>query len=464
MRIAFAVKKYFSQLTYSIVFLLTAQYLFSQPIYTANVYSKNPKGYYFLYTYKVSKEPHVPAKEYQMILDAKGRIVYFKNFPGSSDFRLQSNGLAYYYISNKSGANFYIIDSAFKTIDTIACRNGIFTDGHDFQILPDGHYLLLGYETVTMDLSKYKMFLKRNIPGSSHAQVKCNVIQELDKNKNVVFEWHAKDYFQFDDIDNFFIDDSQNVDWTHFNSVDMDKDGNLLVSSKHFNQVIKINHHDSSIIWRMGGKRNQFRFINDSIPFLAPHDVRRIKNGNITLLDNGYGDSSHIHPARALEYNIDERNKTTFLKWSYVRKPEIFSSGTGNVQRLKNGNTLVNFGRVLNDSNNILFEVIKSSGEKVFDIRFADTLVTYRGFYYPSLPWKLDRPEIKYYRSGKDHYLDAGSGHSSYRWPNGDTTQTIKITTAGNYYVYVPKGEGGFISSQIFTVSDKLYKRKVIPK
>ena len=44
-------------------------------------------------------------------------------------------------------------------------------------------------------------------------------------NKNVVFEWHAKDHFAFDDADTFFLYQGPTIDWTHSNAVELDDDG-----------------------------------------------------------------------------------------------------------------------------------------------------------------------------------------------------------------------------------------------
>jgi len=64
--------------------------------------------------------------------------------------------------------------------------------------------------------------------------------------KNVVFEWHTREHFDFLDVDTFFISDPTKVDWTHVNSLHADKDGNYILSVRHFNEVTKIKRSDSS--------------------------------------------------------------------------------------------------------------------------------------------------------------------------------------------------------------------------
>jgi len=384
-----------------------------------------------------------------MILDDKGQLVYFKETNGtqSGDFKMHPNGMMSYSQSGK----FFIMDSTFSVIDSVASVNGITPDLHDIRILPNGNYLLLGMENVIRDLSSYSMFLGNGTPGSSAATVRAGVVQELDTNKNVVFEWHAIDHFSFDDVDEFFLTNPSNVDWTHMNAVELDSDGNILISSRHFNEITKISRSDSSIIWRLGGKRNQFALINDSLGFLSQHDCRRIANGNITLFDNGRM-LNPVHPASAKEYQLDETAMTATLVWSYTEDSQNFSRSQGNVQRLLNGNTLLSYGDLRPEY--IVFNVVNVTGNKIFELAFDDSLITYRTYNYPSFPWVLQRPAVTCVYDAGQFYLEADSGYSSYLWSGGETSRRIAISTAGAFHVFVPYNDGAFISSASYLVTD----------
>ena len=113
---------------------------------------------------------------------------------------------------------------------------------------------------------------------------------------------------------------------------------------------------------------------------------------------------------------------------------------------------MANYG--LADNLNQAFEVVNPSGEKVFELVFTDFLRTYRAFNYPDLPWDLHRPVISCTLVDGQYFLDAGSGHSNYLWSTGATTQMIPVTASGSYSVFVPKGIGGFVSSESFVISD----------
>lgn len=386
---------------FSLLILLLCPGIFTAqnyPAYTINTCSASSSGYYFLCAIRFG--PPNGIFPTQMILDSSGKTIYYKQFlnGGGGDFKIQPNGLMSYSGNNK----FYLIDNSFTVVDSVECGNGIFTDGHDLQILPNGHFLLLGYENVTMNLSSYFMFgPNHNLAGGSNANVKCAVVQEQDANHNVVFEWHAKDHYAFADVDPQWMSTANNVDWNHVNAVAPDSDGNILLSVRHFDEITKINRSDSSIIWRLGGNANQFSFPNDAAQFKGQHDIRRIANGNITLWDNGVA-GPPVHAGTAKEYQLDENSLTATLAWSYTENPNSYSDATGNMQRLPGGNTLVDFG--MTSMENRLFDVVDPAGNTVFEIQFADTLRSYRAFNF-ALPWQLPRPQITCTTIGTQTYL-----------------------------------------------------------
>jgi hypothetical protein len=174
------------------------------------------------------------------------------------------------------------------------------------------------------------------------------IIQELDANKDVVWEWSGWDHFQITDADSHVILTNSVVDYVHSNAVSRDNDGNILLSSRHLSELTKIDHNTGDFIWRMGGENNQFTFVNDNIPehFSYQHDVRRIANGHITIFNNG----NYLQPLRssAKEYKLDEVNKVATLVWYYehpdVNGFPVFGPATGSVQRLPNGNTMIDWG------------------------------------------------------------------------------------------------------------------------
>ena len=425
-------------------------YAQTYPPFTVTVFDTSSSGFYFTCPVRVGPNPN-GIQPTHMILDREGRVVYFRSFPtgqNTGDFKLHDNGLMSYSRQGK----YFMMDSTFNIVDSVSCKNGVNSDTHDMQILPNGNFLLLGFDNIQMDLSSYPLFGVNNVPGSATATVLSGVIQEQDPGKNVVFEWHASDHFIFDEVDEAWLTNPNLVDWTHCNAVEFDVDGNLLLSSRHFNEITKINRQNGAVMWRLGGNANEFTFLNDTMQFKRQHDIRRIANGNITLFDNGAQAATGIpvHYAAAKEYVVDEIVKTVALQWTYADDLTEFSRAMGNFQRRPLGNSLINYGQ--NATQNKFFQVLSESLQMVFEIAFDDSLCAYRSYNYPVLPWQLPRPEITCYESSGQYYLDAGPGHASYLWSDGSTLQTIPLAAAGSYHVFVPIGQGGFISSESFEV------------
>jgi Arylsulfotransferase (ASST)/Secretion system C-terminal sorting domain len=60
------------------------------------------------------------------------------------------------------------------------------------------------------------------------------------------------------------------------------------------------------------------------------------------LFDNGNQHTPNY--SRAVEYKLDEQNKTADLVWEYRHNPDIYNAAMGSVERLPNGNTLIGWG------------------------------------------------------------------------------------------------------------------------
>jgi hypothetical protein len=177
---------------------------------------------------------------------------------------------------------------------------------------------------------------------------------------------------------------------------------------------------------------------------VAQHDVKRLRNGNLSVFDNGR-EQDTIHPCAAKEYLLNEKKKTVSLVWKYLPDRRAHSvKGLGNVQRLADGRSLVNYGN--NSQLQQLFCVLTPGLKKSFEISFADTLRAYRVYHYHKLPFQLRRPSVKTITVDGKKFLEAQDGFESYRWSSGERGRRIPATR-GSYQVWVRIGENGFVSS-----------------
>ncbi len=413
------------------------------------------QGYYFLFTYKMRKEEK-PRLGQQLILDGTGAVVYCRWTDVASDFKVHPDGRMSFFRKGK----FFLMDSLFRIVDSVGCVNNIETDSHDFRILPNGHYLLIGMKSIPTDLSVYPVFLKRGARGSKKGEIKVDVIQELDENKKLVFEWDSSPFYKITDADPIYLNDTTSVSLPHINSVATDTQGNIVASSRYFNELIKINRATGNVMWRMGGIHNQFTFMNDTIPFLGQHDAHYLANGNLLVFDNGYSSDQRKHGVRAIEYRIDEKTKQVWNVWSYTHDAGLVSDATGNARRMDNGTTLIDFGKIQNLNRNITCVLVDSSGRKIFDLAFADTVGSYRAYGFAQLPFTIHRPEIQTVPTKRGLELRLQNTTENGFWSTGETGKTIFVTHAGTYFVRVPVGANGFLFSKPIVITEAMLRRK----
>ena len=316
---------------------------------------------------------------YLIITDNYGIPIYYtKSNSQKHGFTLQSNGMLTYYDLNTRC--FYAMDSSYTIVDTFKTGYGYITDIHELQILPNGHALLMAYDPQPMRMDTIVA------GGDSSAIVVGLIIQELDSDKDVVFQWRSWDHFSIFDATEDIHFDWLWIDYVHGNAIELDSDGNLLISSRHMDEITKINWQTGDIIWRLSGKKaknNYFQFSNDPVTFSHQDDIRRLPNGNITVFDNG---NLHSPPfSRALEYQLDEENYIANLVWSFNYSPNIFSFGMGNTQRLSNHSTIIGWGLRTGDSRAIT--EVKDNGTIAFELSLPDNISNYRAFRFN---WKTN--------------------------------------------------------------------------
>ena len=306
------------------------------------------------------------APGFLMIVNDFGVPYFYRSQPTSClDFKLQPNGMLTYYDYGLS--KFYVMDSTYTIVDSIAAQNGYYADGHELRLLPNGHSLLLIYDAQVVDMSII-------VPGGNPAATVVGaVIQELDEQKNVVFQWRSWDHFQITDATHENLT-AAFIDYVHANALDLDTDGNILMSSRHLDEITKISRTTGDVIWRWGGKNNQFAFIGDPDAFSHQHGIRRLANGHMILYDNGNFHTPHF--SRASEYAVDETGKTATLAWQYRSTPDVYGPAMGFAQRLDNGSTLVSWGLLSSPA----FSEIAADGSKVMQMSLPAGNYTYRAF------------------------------------------------------------------------------------
>ena len=327
-------------------------------------YSNNPAQGSLLLS-NIVFNSQIPNTPYLLILKNDGTPVFSREMAAQIfNFDRQPNGNFTYF--NRAGGKYYEMDTAYHIIDSFYTGNGYLTDIHELRVLPNRHALLMSYDKLPVDMSHIIQ------GGNPNALVTGLILQEIDENKNVVFQWRSWDHMLITDAthEDMF---AAEIDYVHGNAIELDNDGNILLSSRHLDEITKINRSTGEIIWRLGGKHNQFAFNNDPLRFSYQHAIRRLQNGHIILFDNGNYHTPQY--SRAVEYMLDENNMTATMIWEYRHTPVLYGYAMGFAQRLGNGNTLISWGA----TNPTLTEV-KPDGTKTLELTLSAGCFYLQGF------------------------------------------------------------------------------------
>jgi hypothetical protein len=164
-------------------------------------------------------------------------------------------------------------------------------------------------------------------------------------------------------------------DFFHINSIDLDRDGSLLISARNTWASYALDHRSGQIVWRLGGKRSSFA-LGPGTPTAWQHDPRRLPNGSISLFDNGASPAVHGQ-SRGIVLSLDPQHKTAGLVSQLVHTPPIEADSQGNMQALANGDWFVGWGQVPD------FSEFNATGQLLFDAHFPAHTQSYRSFRSP---------------------------------------------------------------------------------
>lgn len=377
---------------------------------------------------------------YNVILDNDGTVLWYSKTDKLSKF-VESNGLI--GVGNGGINGFDFKDETFAVVDSFSLIGEEYVlDSHDVELLPNGHCLVYGKESRRIDMSKF-------VPdGRPDAVVKGDVIQELDADKKLVFEWHSLDHMGF--MDSFWGLHKASIDSVHMNYMVIDPlDNNLIASFRLTTDIVKINRSTGEIMWRLGGPQNDFTFIgeheeNAPYYFIGQHSSIRLLNGDIVFFDNGnIGVDSHDIDrtySRAVKYHLDEVNMTATLVWEFRHSPDINARAQGNVWPLPNGNTLIWWGFGVRTSGVVCTEVTPS-GEVASEVLSSNGTLIKKVWNSPDL---ITTETISNAQAGQTYdsaatgvsvtvnsLTDGGSGNELKINKHDDATRFARFATAG---------------------------------
>ncbi len=334
-----------------------------------------------------------------LILDNAGHVVWFRplDTKGVTDFRVQRyrgkpvlswwRGRAPMGVGSGS---YVIADSSYRVIKTVHAGSGLTGDVHEFLITPRNTALFTVYRQLHVDLSPYG--------GPKDGRIFEGIIQEVEiASGRVLFEWHSYPHVSLRES---YVPPPPAAkgakappwDYFHVNSIDVEPNGNLLVSARNTHALYEIDKQTGQILWRLGGKRSDFK-LERGVHFAWQHDARRHADGTITIFDNGSAPPVEKH-TRVLVLHVDAAHKRVTLVRSFSHPKHLLTPFEGNAQFLPDGHVVVGWGA------NPYYTEFDSHGHVLLDAYFghgkppgkdADSYRVYR-FVWHGHP--TDRPAL----------------------------------------------------------------------
>jgi hypothetical protein len=315
----------------------------------------------------------VQPNTYGMILSKDGNV---KTVMGNgsdyyNDFKPHPNATYTYFDADKN--MFFVADTNFSIVDTITAPYGYLTDGHELRQTSEGNHIFIAVDQVMMDMSTVVT------NGYNLAMIIVPIVLEYDSDKNLIFEWRAIDHFKVTDAT---YEDmlAPTIDSCHMNAIEFDADSNLIVSSRHMDEITKINRETGDIIWRWGGKNNEFTLADDTMFFSHQHAIRRTPEGTYTMMDNGNFHTAPYLFSRAVEYQLDTINKISTKIWEFRHTPDVVSGAMGFVQRLQNNGTLIGWG----ECDSLSVTEVDANNHTLFEMWMPGQNYSYRAFKFDS--------------------------------------------------------------------------------
>ena len=326
-----------------------------------------------------------------MIADSRGRPVWFRPWSGTTAANLrvqqyQGSPVLTWWEGTVSSAGvghgeYVLLDGAYRELRRVKAGHGYQGDLHEFLITPAGTALLTAYQPVPADLSA--------LGGPSQGVILDSIVQEVDvASGNVVFEWHSRDHVALDEshASASTLSAAQPFDYFHVNSIDVDADGNLLVSARNTWAVYKLNRQTGAVIWRLGGKRSDFA-MGAGTQFAWQHDARRHADGTITLFDDGAAPQVEAQ-SRGIVLVLDEAAMTAKLVKQQTHPGGLLAGSQGNLQLLPDGDVFIGWGA------QHFFSEFDKSGRLVFDGSLPAGVTSYRSFRFPWAGLPAERPSL----------------------------------------------------------------------
>ncbi len=262
-------------------------------------------------------------------------------------------------------------------------------DAHELRVLPDGDYLVLSSPLATgVDLTGLAGF------GADETAIDC-IVQEVSPGGAAVWQWDAMDHFD-PATDSTYPTATRAgtvtaIDVFHCNSIDVDGDGNLLVSARNMDSIFLVSKTTGAVLWKMGGatytKDSAVYVTVEGDPdtsFYRQHDARFLADGTLSMFDD---QTDKPGPARAVIYSYDLTSATASVVWQYDSGST--SEDLGSFRLLADGSRVIGWGYPVTASlTSPAFSEVTLAGQSLLDFTFPGDW-SYRAIKVPTTAFDI---------------------------------------------------------------------------
>ena len=298
-------------------------------------------------------------------------------------------------------------------------ENGL-NQHHDIEPLPNGNILCLLNDTYT----KEEMVTAGKDPSTFGDNLRLDKIVELKpigtNSAEIIWKWKVKDHLiqeLYDSKSNYGVvsdnpnridinyDNGQVLDWTHFNSLDYNRElDQIIVSARHLSEIYIIDHSTTmdesatntggnanlggDILWRWGNPQVYKQGEAENQKLFSQHDARWVEsgyldNGKISVFNNG-GDGTESYSSIHLinpEFNNNEyllesnRFAPHDFDWSWrgtILENTVLEGKKSGAHSLPNGNFIIcetSLGQVseINKNGEVIWIYKNPTGSDIFN-------------------------------------------------------------------------------------------------
>lgn len=322
------------------------------------------------------------------------------------------------------GAFYIIMNENYKIIKKLKAHNGFTSDLHEFTTTKNDTALFTSLKQVPRNLLRYG--------GPVNGYIDNYEIQEVDIETNkLLFTWDVLDHV--DPADSMVPASSASTtnniwDCYHVNSIDLDTNGNMLISMRNMWAVYSINK-SGEILWQLGGKQSNFTF-GKNAGFSWQHHARYRNHNKISVFDDACCETSTSSPqgqSRGLVLNLNFRTLVAKINKAYYHDPALYVPSQGDAQKLSNGNYFIGWGQkpYVSEFSRTGNTKINSTSDLLYEMQFPSKNISYRSFKVDWVGKPYYSPSIAVTRSHKCSIVYAS-------W-NGSTETVTWDVLAGSH-------------------------------